>query len=183
MYEVGASDVTVRWSANVTDFSGLATATAFDFLGDAVAEAIYADETQIYVFDGQTGNVSLTAPRSSGTLIEYPVVADVDNDGSAEIVYVSNYSTGQTGPTVIVLRDATDRWIPARRIWNQYAYHVQRARRRHHPGQDEEPLAAPQHLPYQRPDRHRGRLHPRSAELGEHLGLRSLAFERVPHGI
>jgi hypothetical protein len=94
-----------------------------------VAEAIYADETSIYVFDGQTGNVALTAARASGTLIEYPVVADVDNDGSAEIVFVSNYYQGQQpGPTLTVLRDADERWIPARRIWNQYSYHVTNVR-------------------------------------------------------
>jgi hypothetical protein len=129
VYSVDAAGVTPRWVQNVQDLSGLATATAFDFLGDAVAEAIYADETSIYVFDGQTGNIALTATRASGTLIEYPVVADVDNDGSAEIVFVSNYYQGQqTGPTLTVLRDADERWIPARRIWNQYSYHVTNVR-------------------------------------------------------
>ena len=127
VYDVTDSGVAIRWSQPVQDASGLATATAFDFLGDAVAEAIYADETQIYVFDGVNGGVNLTAPRSSGTLIEYPVVADIDNDASAEIVYVSNYAANP-GPTVSVTRDAMDRWIPARRIWNQYGYHVTNVR-------------------------------------------------------
>ena len=27
-----------------------------------------------------------------------------------------------------VLRDAQERWIPARRIWNQYSYHVTNVR-------------------------------------------------------
>lgn len=128
VYTVGDAGLTPLWTQNVSDLSGLATATAFDFLGDGVAEAIYADETQIYVFDGQSGQTSLTAPRSSGTLIEYPVVADIDNDSSAEIVYVSNYFDGTTGPTVTVLKDAMDRWIPSRRIWNQYSYHVTNVR-------------------------------------------------------
>jgi hypothetical protein len=121
---------TPRWTANVSDLSGLATGTAFDFLGDGVADAIYADEHQMYVFDGATGNVELTQPRSSGTLIEYPVVADVDNDGSAEIVLVSNWGWwGEpVGPTVTVIKDAEDRWIQARRIWNQHAYHVTNVR-------------------------------------------------------
>ncbi len=128
VYEVGPTGLAINWSANVSDISGLATATAFDFLGDAVAEAIYADETLIYVFDGVTGQESLTATRSSGTLIEYPVVADVDDDASAEIVFVSNYYGGTSGPTLTVLRDADARWIPARRIWNQYSYHVTNVR-------------------------------------------------------
>ncbi|WP_437734444.1 FG-GAP repeat domain-containing protein [Sorangium sp. So ce1335] len=128
VYGVGEDGFTLRWSAEVFDVSGLATATAFDFLGDGVAEAIYADEQQIYVFDGETGEINLTWPRTSATLIEYPVVADVDNDASAEIVYVSSYLTSATGPTITVLRDVDERWIPARRIWNQYAYHVTNVR-------------------------------------------------------
>jgi hypothetical protein len=122
------STATPKWSAPVVDQSGLATGTAFDFLGDGVADAIYADETQIYVYEGSTGKLELSSPRSSGTLIEYPVVADVDNDGSAEIVVVSNYLLGGAGPTVTVLKDAQDRWIQSRRIWNQHAYHVTNVR-------------------------------------------------------
>lgn len=122
------STATPKWSAPVTDLSGLATGTAFDFLGDGVADAIYADETKIYVYDGNTGKLELESPRTSGTLIEYPVVADVDNDGSAEIVVVSNFLGSGSGATVTVLRDAQDRWIQARRIWNQHAYHVTNVR-------------------------------------------------------
>jgi hypothetical protein len=129
VYSVGAQTVTAKWTQNVQDISGLATATAFDFLGDGVAEAIYADETKAFVFDGETGQILLTSPRQSATLIEYPVVADIDNDGSAEILYVSNYSQGQQpGVTVTALRDVDERWIPARRIWNQYSYHVTNVR-------------------------------------------------------
>jgi hypothetical protein len=63
-------------------------------------------------------------------LIEYPVVADVDNDQSADIVVVSN-ANGQTGNflhTVEVLQDQDKRWIPTRRVWNQNAYHVTNVR-------------------------------------------------------
>lgn len=127
VYTLGAT-ATPLWSAPVADFSGLATGTAFDFLGDGIADAIYADETTVYVYDGASGALEMSAPRASGTLIEYPVVADIDNDGSAEIVYVSNYNTGQNGTTVSVLRDKQDRWIQARRIWNQHAYHVTNVR-------------------------------------------------------
>ena len=90
---------------------------------------MYADETNLYIFDG-SGSPLLTVPRSSGTIIEYPVVADVDNDGSAEIVVVSNESFvgNQTAPLVQVIRDVDDRWIQARRIWNQHTYHVTNVR-------------------------------------------------------
>jgi hypothetical protein len=125
VYE-GTGMVTV-WTAPVVDNSGLASGTAFDFLGDGIAEAIYGDESTLYVF-GDNGVPLLQTPRSSGTLIEYPVVADVDNDGSAEIVVVSNEAWGAQTPLVQVVRDIDDRWIQARRIWNQHTYHVTNVR-------------------------------------------------------
>jgi hypothetical protein len=127
VYEVTTS-LASQWSQPISDFSGLATGTAFDFLGDGVADAIYADELTAYVFDGATGMQLLSVPRASGTLIEYPVVADVDNDGSAEIVVVSNAPGALGTPAVTVYRDSQDRWIPSRRVWNQHAYHVTNVR-------------------------------------------------------
>lgn len=113
------------WSAPVDDYSGMAAATAFDFLGDGSAEVVYADEHDLYVFDAQ-GEPVYNVPRSSTTAIEYPVVADVDDDGSAEIVVVSNLNPDDAtrSPAVQVYRDKQDRWIKARRIWNQHTYHV-----------------------------------------------------------
>jgi hypothetical protein len=125
-YAVYEGDAQIVWSAPVADLSGIAGGTAFDFLGDGIAEAMYADETTLFIFDGM-GQVLLSAPRASGTIAEYPTVADVDNDGSAEIVVVSQSSLGNS-PTVQVIRDAEDRWVPARRIWNQHTYHVTNVR-------------------------------------------------------
>jgi hypothetical protein len=76
------------------------------------------------VFD-ETGSPLMEVPRTSSTIVEYPVVADVDNDGSSEIVVVSNkYHTDDPPPHVQVIRDVEDRWIQSRRIWNQHTYHV-----------------------------------------------------------
>jgi hypothetical protein len=85
---------------------------------------MYADETAFRIYDGKTGAVQLQIDRGSPTISEYPTVVDVDNDGSAEILVVS-YS-GK--PALQVLRDAEDRWIQARRIWNQHAYYVTNVR-------------------------------------------------------
>jgi hypothetical protein len=124
-YVMFEGNMTVNWIAPVQDGSGWAAGTAFDFDGNGVAEAMYADETNLYVFDGN-GQPLLNVPRSARTLAEYPVVADVDNDGSAEIVVVSDagFGNNQTAPTVQVIRDVQDRWIQPRRIWNQHTYHV-----------------------------------------------------------
>jgi hypothetical protein len=129
LYSVLEGNLGVLWAAPVVDASGWAGSTAFDFDGNGQAEAMYADETNLYVFDG-SGNVLLSVPRSSRTLAEYPVVADVDNDGSAEIVVVSDagWSGVQSAPSVQVIRDVEDRWIQARRIWNQHTYHVTNVR-------------------------------------------------------
>ncbi|MEX1368538.1 MAG: hypothetical protein AB1Z98_35745 [Nannocystaceae bacterium] len=52
------------------------------------------------------------------------MVADIDNDGSAEILVVSY----NNAPALQAIRDAEDRWIQARRIWNQHAYYVTNVR-------------------------------------------------------
>lgn len=88
---------------------------------------MYADENEMFIFD-DTGQPILQIPRTSGTLSEYPVVADIDNDGSAEIVVVSNNYGAKPSPTVQVIRDVDDRWIQARRIWSQHTYHVTNVR-------------------------------------------------------
>jgi hypothetical protein len=124
VYAVYAAGGSLSWSANVQDQSGVTGSTAFDFLGDGTAEAMYTDEQNLFVFDGATGSIELQASRNSTTLTEYSAVADVDNDGSAEIIVPSQ--TGAAGLQVI--GDADDRWIQARRIWNQHTYHVTNVR-------------------------------------------------------
>lgn len=121
-------DGTVLWQTSIEDVSGLAGGTGFDFLGDGTAEAMIGDEVDTHVF-ASDGTQLLSVPRASGTLLEYPVVADIDNDGSAEIVVVNHRSaSGNIKPTIEVIRDADDRWIGARRIWNQHTYHVTNVR-------------------------------------------------------
>ncbi|RMG94924.1 MAG: hypothetical protein D6705_14890 [Deltaproteobacteria bacterium] len=112
------------WTGGAVDTSGQSGGTAFDFLGAGIAQSVYADEKTLWVYD-EVGTVLMQVPRSSLTQIEYPVVADVDNDGSAELLVVSNpYNGPQTAPSLQVIRDVQDRWVPARRIWNQHTYHV-----------------------------------------------------------
>jgi hypothetical protein len=120
----GPDAADVLWQVVVSDFSGAAGGTAFDFLGDGVAEAMYADEQNFRIYDGLTGAEQLAIPRASPTISEYPTVADIDNDGSAEILVVS--TSGQ--PALQAIKDADDRWIQARRIWNQHAYYVTNVR-------------------------------------------------------
>ncbi len=77
-----------RWSQDVS--SGKTGSSLFDFDGDGQPEAVYADECFTRVYDGKTGKVLFSAKRSSMTSIEAPVIADIDNDGSAEILMGSD---------------------------------------------------------------------------------------------
>jgi len=134
VYHVNASthQLSLLWTPMaVDDTSGLASSTAFDFLGRGIADGVYGDQDDLWVFDGANGSLELQEPRSSGTLIEYPIVADVDNDGSADIVVVSNSGGDNSSNfkhTVDVYEDSQKRWIPTRRIWNQHAYSVNNVR-------------------------------------------------------
>jgi len=126
----GPTAADLLWQTEIVDVSGAAGGSAFDFLGDGVPEAMYADEWQLGVFDGETGETLLTQDRCSSTFVEYPVVADLDNDGSAEILVVSTicFDNAPPKPALQVFGEADARWIQARRIWNQHTYHVTNVR-------------------------------------------------------
>ena len=122
-------------SSNVTGSS------VFDFDANGSAEAVYADECFVRIYDGATGNVLYSAARSSGTTYENPVIVDVDGDYRTEIVSAVNDYAGDprlpaTDPLlstsaqfrpnhgIVVLRDEQDRWAASRPVWNQHAYAV-----------------------------------------------------------
>lgn len=117
------------------DSSAVTSSSVFDFNGDGAAEAVYNDECDFRVYEGATGELLFTQPSRSRTGIENPVVADVDNDGNAEVVTVMNTTETNrcdddpggipTGPNGLrVWGDPTDTWVSARRIWNEQSYHV-----------------------------------------------------------
>jgi hypothetical protein len=119
------SDRGILWKVPNQDCSSRVTASSvFDFEGDGAAEVIYADETTFRIFDGATGAI-LFEDRTHGshTRLEMPVIADVDNDGNAEIVIPEN-SYGDGRPGIEVWSDASDNWVRTRRIWNQHPYSV-----------------------------------------------------------
>jgi len=110
----------------IVDSSSRRTSSSvFDFEGDGAAEVVYADEHTLWVFDGATGDVEMEwDSHSSGTLFEYPIIVDVDNDGSSEIVVVSNNLYGGESTGITVIGDENNSWAPARPIWNQHAYSI-----------------------------------------------------------
>ncbi len=127
-YTVFETDGTVLWQVTTQDSSSGVTGSAvFDFEGDGIAEAIYADETRLWAFDGPDGAVKLeSTDHSNWTVIEYAPIADVDADGEAEIVVPNGLhpSYGAARHGISVIGDAAGSWRSGRRIWNQHAYHI-----------------------------------------------------------
>lgn len=124
-YTVWEGDGLQLWSNPTQDASsGITGSAVFDFEGDGVADVVYADETRLWVYAGHDGTVKLEfTEHSSGTRVEYPIIADVDGDDEVEIAYVNEaYNGGLRGLTVI--GDANHSWQPGRKIWNQHAYHI-----------------------------------------------------------
>jgi len=127
--------------ATEDDSSKVTGSTLFDFNGDGASEVIYNDECFFRIYDGSTGQTLFKDPSESRTRIEHPIVADVDNDGNAEIIFststestfcgVRNQTDAQDiayreyyNPGLEVWGDPQDRWVSARRVWSQHAYHI-----------------------------------------------------------
>jgi hypothetical protein len=113
------------WTANTTDGSSACTSSLLvDLHADGAPEVVYADHESIHVFAGADGAVLATgSEHSNRTWIEYPTFADVDLDGSGEIVVANSVVNGRGAPGLTVYGDADGAWGPARPIWNQHAFH------------------------------------------------------------
>jgi hypothetical protein len=124
------------------DCSSLSTGiSSFDFNGDGKPEILYGDEEYFRIFELHQGSLReiWSTVNPSGTLAEYPVVADIDGNRSADLlVSANNYAATSfykdaselgdlaEAKTVTGLRAFESRgyfaWMPTRAIWNQYDY-------------------------------------------------------------
>jgi hypothetical protein len=141
VYEYDGSGFLERLALTQTrDWSSASTgATVFDFNGDGANEVVFSDEQAVYVWwiDDSHGlepwerMVTLLEDTNhkSWTIHEYPLVADVDGDGKAEILAVNSHlETPEGTPTahygIYVIGSADDDWVSARSRWSQHAYYV-----------------------------------------------------------
>lgn len=152
---LGAGTLALLWQAENHDLSSSVTgSTVFDFEGDGAAEVVYNDECFLWVFDGATGEVRFATPTTSFTATESSLVADVDGDGHAEMVMISNGADpsasgwgcdiapwnqpdpGSVRPAwapppgqsawrgIAVFGDTANAWVSTRTLWNEHTYHV-----------------------------------------------------------
>ena len=125
-----------KWQATHADESGQTSMTLFDFNQDGISEIVYRDMADLRIINGSgkshlTGNDTIpfynlyTKSMYAGTWKEYPVVADVNGDGAAEIVVCGKVGSGLgwVGGQLWVI-GGIHPWAPARPVWNQYMYNV-----------------------------------------------------------
>jgi hypothetical protein len=129
-------DLKLFWRKVINEeTSGHTGCTLFDFNGDGKAEIVYRDERFLYIINGTDGSVYNQQNCVSRTNREYPIVADVDADGSTEMCVPCGFDDDDAWDNfntlsysryshVRVFKSAAEPWVPARRLWNQHGYFV-----------------------------------------------------------
>ncbi len=119
----GQASLDQLYTISTSDLSGGTGITMFDFNQDNKNELIYRDETDLMIIEGNTGQILSKSPIKSGTIMEYPIVVDIDNDDEAEIL-VNGYTTQAKFYHIFAFESDYSSWAPARKVWNQTAYNV-----------------------------------------------------------
>ena len=118
---------TLWQKTGLDDGSQRTGSTLFDFDGNGTVEVVYSEEENLFIYDGPTGEILFMTTSRSGTRTEYPIVADVNGDGTAEIIVTAQELNGPafsgTG-WISVYESANQPWVPARDVWNQHGYNV-----------------------------------------------------------
>jgi gliding motility-associated-like protein len=127
-YNAGMQTFSLIWDMIPDEDTFSNSFTAFDFNLDGLLELIICDQTTLKIVNGSgkshiTHNDTVpvyvlnTLPYSEITIMQYPVIADVDADGVAEIVSVGSSKLN-------IFKSSGQPWAPARPVWNQYMYNV-----------------------------------------------------------
>jgi hypothetical protein len=112
---------TLLWSWDEEPTDQQSRLAAFDFLGQGRAQVVLANSVRWAALDeGQAVAGSAWTETGGFSVLRGPTIADIDNDGSAEIL-IAEFASGGA----LRAYGAEDgSWVAARRIWNQADYHV-----------------------------------------------------------
>ena len=127
-YNAATQTFSLMWGMSPDEDSFSNSFTAFDFNQDGLLELIICDQSKLKIVNGsgkshQTLNDTVPVyvlsqfNFSETTIMQYPVIADVDADGAAEIVSVGSSKLN-------FFKSSGQPWAPARPVWNQYMYNV-----------------------------------------------------------
>ncbi|MBP5401254.1 MAG: gliding motility-associated C-terminal domain-containing protein [Bacteroidales bacterium] len=127
-YNTATQSFSLMWDMIPDEDTFSNSFTAFDFNQDGILELVICDQSTLKIVNGSghshlTHNDTLpvyvlnTFPYTETTIMQYPVIADVDNDGSADLVSVGSSMLN-------IFKSSGQPWAPARPVWNQYLYNV-----------------------------------------------------------
>ncbi|MCA9407806.1 MAG: VCBS repeat-containing protein [Candidatus Omnitrophica bacterium] len=129
---LNGNDGSQLWRVDFPNTIDPANPLVFDLNDDGVVEVIVRRHStspasqSILIYNGVTGELlhdfnDFPLPVVGTTNL---IVADVDNDGAAEIVFAPSNSSFLHPNRLYVLEAAEGDWKSTRSIWNQYNYHV-----------------------------------------------------------
>ena len=127
-YSAVSGTFSLIWDMSPDEDSFSNSFTAFDFNQDGLLELVICDQSTLRIVNG-SGKSHLThndtipvyvlssLPFTELTIMQYPVIVDVDADGAAEIIAVGSNRLN-------IIKSSSTPWASARPVWNQYLYNV-----------------------------------------------------------
>jgi len=109
------------WRSQIWDGTGASGPVGFDFEADGDINVVYSDEGNVYAYNPSGGTI-YDADRGSVTMMETVSIADIDNDGHANIAVGSNEPQFGISKGLDMLTNTGTSWAQARGIWNQHGF-------------------------------------------------------------
>ncbi len=117
------NDFSILWETPIDDVSSSVTGSSlFDFNCDGKKEIVYRDERFLHILNAENGNIIEAQPCLSGTSIEYPIIADITNDGQANILCSCQDAPDVNPSKYKLFKSKNDDWVGTRSVWNQFSY-------------------------------------------------------------
>ncbi len=125
----GMINLTEQWKFPLNEKSAGSRIVLFDLNGDGLTEIINQDQTDLRIIDGSSNIPMVIASTPCPLWTEYggPITGDVLNNGTSQIcVTCSDGMAANSKARVKVFGspDSLPPWVPGRKVWNQYAYHI-----------------------------------------------------------